>query len=94
MPSMTALLGLLAVAGYQNRDKLAEFLNGAGGKTSQPKAGNPPEQPLGGVLGNLSGALAWGGVGSLLSGGLSELLERFKENGQGGCCRFLGEHRA
>lgn len=23
-PSMTALLGLLAVAGYQNRDKLAE----------------------------------------------------------------------
>ena len=25
-PSMTALLGLLAVAGYQNRDKLAELL--------------------------------------------------------------------
>ena len=25
-PSMTALLGLLAVAGYQNRDKLAEML--------------------------------------------------------------------
>ena len=29
-PSMTALLGLLALAGYQNRDKLAEMLNGAG----------------------------------------------------------------
>ena len=29
-PSMTALLGLLAVAGYQNRDKLAELLGGAG----------------------------------------------------------------
>jgi uncharacterized protein YidB (DUF937 family) len=83
MPSMTALLGLLAVAGYQNRDKLAEFLNGASGKASQSKAGNPPEQPLGGLLGNLSGALAGSGVGSLLSGGLSELLERFKENGQG-----------
>ncbi|KQT82866.1 hypothetical protein ASG51_17275 [Methylobacterium sp. Leaf465] len=27
-PSMTALLGLLAVAGYQNRDKLAELLKG------------------------------------------------------------------
>ena len=26
-PSMTALLGLLAVAGYQNRDKIAELLN-------------------------------------------------------------------
>jgi len=28
---MTALLGLLAVAGYQHRDKIAEFL-GASGK--------------------------------------------------------------
>ena len=27
---MTALLGLLAVAGYQNRDKLAEMLGGLG----------------------------------------------------------------
>ena len=45
MPSMTALLGLLAIAGYQNRDKLAELLRGAGGAapgssgTSQPLAG-------------------------------------------------------
>ena len=28
-PSMTALLGLLAIAGYQNRDKIAEMLRGA-----------------------------------------------------------------
>jgi hypothetical protein len=28
-PSVTALLGLLALAGYQNRDKLAELLDGA-----------------------------------------------------------------
>ena len=28
-PSLTALLGLLAIAGYQNRDKLAELLRGA-----------------------------------------------------------------
>ena len=27
-PSMTALLGLLALAGYQNKDKLAELLGG------------------------------------------------------------------
>ena len=26
LPSMTALLGLLAIAGYQNRDKIAEML--------------------------------------------------------------------
>ena len=31
MPSMVALLGLLAVAGYQNRDKLGGLLNGMGG---------------------------------------------------------------
>src|SRR5450631_2944390 len=29
MPSMTALLGMLALAGYQNRDKLSELLKGA-----------------------------------------------------------------
>lgn len=28
-PSMTALLGLLAIAGYQNKDKIAELLRGA-----------------------------------------------------------------
>ena len=27
-PSMTAFLGLLAVAGYQNRDKIAELIAG------------------------------------------------------------------
>ena len=81
MPSMTALLGLLALAGYQNRDKLGELLKGAGNST-QPGSGNQ-QGPLGGLLGNLGGALAGGGVGGLLSGGLGELLDRFKQNGQG-----------
>jgi hypothetical protein len=31
-PSMTALLALLAVAGYQNRDKIAEWLNASARK--------------------------------------------------------------
>ena len=82
MPSMTALLGLLALAGYQNRDKLGELLKGATGNNAQPGAGNQ-QGPLGGLLGNLGGALAGGGVGGLLGGGLGELLERFKQNGQG-----------
>ncbi|MBR1191026.1 YidB family protein [Bradyrhizobium sp. AUGA SZCCT0160] len=81
MPSMTALLGLLALAGYQNRDKIAEMLKGATGN-AQPGVGGQ-QGPLGGLLGNLSGALAGGGVGGLLGGGLGELLERFKQNGQG-----------
>jgi len=82
MPSMTALLGLLALAGYQNRDKLAELLKGAGNSNTQPGASNQ-QGPLGGLLGNLSGGLAGGGVGGLLNDGLGELLERFKQNGQG-----------
>ncbi len=88
MPSMTALLGLLALAGYQNRDKIAEMLKGATGNT-QPGAGNQ-QNPLGGLLGNLGGALGGGGVGGLLGGGLGELLERFKENGQGDAAEVLG----
>jgi uncharacterized protein YidB (DUF937 family) len=80
MPSLTALLGLVALAGYQNRDKLAEMLQGA---TGGQQSGNTQSGPLGGLLGNLGGALAGGGVGGLLNGGLGELLERFKQNGQG-----------
>jgi uncharacterized protein YidB (DUF937 family) len=80
MPSMTALLGLLAIAGYQNRDKIAEMLKGAGATGDKPGSGTQPG--LGGVLGNLGGAGAMGGVGALLGGGLGELLERFKQSGQ------------
>jgi uncharacterized protein YidB (DUF937 family) len=75
---MTALLGLLALAGYQNRDKLSELLKGAGNNTTQPGASIQPG-PLSGLLGSLGG----GSVGGLLSGGVGELLERFKQNGQG-----------
>jgi len=82
MPSMTALLGLLALAGYQNRDKLAELLKGAGSNNTQPGAGTQ-QGPLGGLLHSLSGAAAGGGVGGPLGGGLGELLDRFKQNGQG-----------
>jgi uncharacterized protein YidB (DUF937 family) len=80
MPSMTALLGLLAIAGYQNRDKLAEMLKGSG--AGNPKLGDNTPQP-GGLLGNLSGMLGGAGVGGLLNGGIGELLEKFKQNGQG-----------
>jgi len=82
MPSMTALLGLLALAGYQNRDKLADLLKGAGIGDAQPGL-STQQGPLGGLLGNLGGGLAGAGVGGLLSGGLGELFERFKQNGQG-----------
>ena len=69
-PSMTALLGLLAIAGYQNRDKIAELISGLGK--------GAPAPGLGGVLGNLGAS----GPGGLLSGGLKELVDRFNANGQ------------
>jgi uncharacterized protein YidB (DUF937 family) len=74
-PSMTALLALLAIAGYQNRDKIADML----GKGRQGEPGAPGQNGLGGLLGQLGGASA----GGMLSGGLGELLDRFKQNGQG-----------
>lgn len=78
-PSMTALLGLLAIAGYQNRDKLAELLRGQ----QRPSGTTTPGQTgLSGLLGQLSGSLGAGGVGGPLSGGLGELVERFKQSGQ------------
>lgn len=70
-PSLTALLGLLAVAGYQNRDKIGEWLRGA----TQP-AGEPERLP------GSSGASPNGAGGGLL-GGLGELVDRFTQSGQG-----------
>jgi len=76
---MTALLGMLALAGYQNRDKISEMLNGLGAT----KPGEPAQSSLGGLLGGLGGALGGAGAGGLLSGGLGELLNRFTQAGQG-----------
>ena len=77
-PSMTALLGLLAIAGYQNRDKIAEMLRGLG----QGQSGASGQGGLGGLLGQLSN-LGGANAGGLLSGGLGELIDRFKQAGQG-----------
>ena len=76
-PSMTALLGLLAVAGYQNRDKIAEMLGGAG--KAAPAGGG--QGGLGGLLGQLSSSLGGASAGGILSGGLGELVDRFKQAG-------------
>jgi len=81
---MTALLGLLAIAGYQNRDKLAELLKGPGSGSLEPANA---QQPLGGLLSNLTGMLSGAGVGGLLQGGIGELLEKFNQNGYGDAAR-------
>jgi uncharacterized protein YidB (DUF937 family) len=81
-PSMTALLALLAMAGYQNRDKIAEWLNAA-----QRKAGSPAEAPQGGATsgppGKLGGLLAGTSIGDMLSHGVRDLVDSFKQAGHG-----------
>ena len=81
-PSMTALLAMLALAGYQNRDKISDMLRGATAAPTRPSAGGQ-QGSLGGLLGNLSGMLGGAGAGDVLSGGLGELLKRFEQNGHG-----------
>ena len=43
LPSMTALLGLLAIAGYQNRDKIAEMLGRF--RTAHARSDSPRWRP-------------------------------------------------
>ncbi|AWN34481.1 YidB family protein [Methylobacterium radiodurans] len=88
-PSMTALLGLLAVAGYQNRDKIAEWLGNPGRDAhgssvppvarSAPAAGSTIPSNLERILGGVGSA----GVGGLIASGLSELVEHFTKGGHG-----------
>ncbi len=70
MPSLAALLGLLAVAGYQNRDKLGQIFQDAKGGA----------QNGGGILGELGKMFGGSGEGSL-SKGLGELVDAFKNGG-------------
>jgi uncharacterized protein YidB (DUF937 family) len=79
-PSMVALLGLLAVAGYQNRDKISEALQGLKDRTANPDG--TPRDGLGGILDGLGGMLG-GTAGGGLAGGLGDLMDSFKQSGQG-----------
>lgn len=84
-PSMTALLGLLAIAGYQNRDKIAEWLGGLrqDGPGQDAPAGGGRSGGMSGVLEQLGRTLGGSTPGGILSGGLGELVDRFRQNGYG-----------
>ncbi len=56
-PSLTALLGLAAVAGFQNRDKISDFVKGLTGGGSGAAAA-PAQAIPGGIVGALSGLVA------------------------------------
>lgn len=93
---LKALLGVLAVAGYQNREKIAEFLRGLNAQQSaeanRDEGSASPRSGGGDLLGKLGGGRDSGGIGSIfdgltsggiLSGGLSDLLKTFQQNGFG-----------
>ncbi|MET7244884.1 YidB family protein [Methylobacterium sp. EM32] len=86
-PSMTALLGLLALAGYQNRDKIAEMLGGAGQAAPAPASPGATTGGSGGGLGKLLGGLLGDrrgeAPGGFLNSGLGEMLQRFQQAGHG-----------
>ena len=100
-PSLIALLGLLAVAGYQNRDKIGTWLDGmkAGGTDPRSVPGTDArasgtESSGGGFLDNLGdslGGLFGGGAGASQSGGiggaLSDLVDGFSGKGRGDVAR-------
>jgi uncharacterized protein YidB (DUF937 family) len=88
-PAAMALLGMLAVKGFQNRDKLGEMLGGllGGGQGGGGPAGDSAGGALGGLLGGLFGGGQSGagqaGAGHVVSGGLGDLLDSFRKAGHG-----------
>ncbi len=74
-PIMTAILALLA----------SKAMGRIGGGTASPVPGaRPATNDLGGLLGgNLGGLLGGAATGSVLSGGLNELLKQFQDTGNG-----------
>ena len=85
MPSLAALLGLLAVAGYQNRDKIGDLLKqatGSGGDAAGTGATGATGGLLGGVMKNVTDMLGGSGGGGV-KGGIADIVDSFRGAGQG-----------
>ncbi len=84
-PSLIALLGLVAIAGYQNRGRISEMLNdaqkgaAAPGNTGQPAHGSTDS---GGFLSEIGKLFGTGTAPGTLSAGLGDLVNRFKDAGR------------
>lgn len=81
MPSLAALLGLVAVAGYQNREKIGDFIKGLQNPNAAGTGPGGPASPARPEQGTDMLGTGYGG-GSIL-GGLGDLLEQFRTSGQG-----------
>lgn len=80
---MLALVGLAAVAGYQNRDKLREMIGDAqAGRTERPDD-QTAAASQGGLMEEIGQAFGSGDAGRNVSEGLRDLVDRFRSTGQG-----------
>ncbi|WP_298967377.1 YidB family protein [uncultured Methylobacterium sp.] len=95
-PSMTALLGLLAVAGYQNRDKIAEWLGSATRDAHRSPVPPVPGTTAGtgapATLDRVLGGAGAGGVGGLIASGLGEIMDHFTRGGHGAAAQSWIDH--
>jgi len=81
MPSLAALLGLVAVAGYQNRDKIGDFIKGLQNPTAAGTGPGGPASPARPEQG--TDMMGSGHAGGSILGGLGDLVEQFRTSGQG-----------
>lgn len=75
MPSLAALLGLVAIAGYQNRDKIGEFVKNM--------TGTDPATAAGGMLESVKKTLGDSPAATTITSGLGELVDKFRSAGHG-----------
>jgi uncharacterized protein YidB (DUF937 family) len=79
-----ALMGLLAYKTLKGRN-LSDIFGAPGAAPGAPgtSGGAAGTNPGGGLGGMLGGLLGGGAAGSVLTGGLGDLLKQFQQNGQG-----------
>jgi uncharacterized protein YidB (DUF937 family) len=77
-PSLLALLGLVAVAGYQNRGRISEMMSDAQQKMNAP--GAPANS---GFLSEIGQMFQSNPAGRSISTALGDLVDRFRASGQG-----------
>ena len=73
MPSLAALLGLVAVAGYQNRDKIGDFIKGL----------DNPSSPAGKMVEKVKLGMGDSPMAINIKQGVGDLVERFRQGGEG-----------
>lgn len=73
MPSLAALLGLIAVAGYQNRDKIGDFIKGL----------DDPASPAGKMVERVKRGMGDSPMAINIKQGVGDLVERFRQGGEG-----------